>query len=257
MTMLGTCFLSELGKAKESAGKLNFVKRDIHSLPKAWRLYLVRSGFLEAGDFDGAELLWQNVLLRFSPKAKWRQICCRQWNFLTCPDRLAYMRTNLLGIFSLEALDSFQNGIGRMQVRALDLLNLTDVRAVEVDRSELVTVLAEAMIIPSYALQTYITWEEVNPYTLCGTIHYAGMKTSGIFYFNEHFQPVRFETYDRYYTAKDGTFQRLKWTAEANCFSKDGRFGFPTRFTASWHLPGKSYQYFTADLTSVQLYLKN
>lgn len=187
---------------------------------------------------------WANAQLRFAPGKKWTPIKCTQTNVLPKPARLVYMKARFLSFLSLKAIDEYIDGKGTMLIKLLDFFTLSKSAGPEMDRAELVTILAETMIIPAYALQHYISWEVVNDLCLKGTISYNHITASGLFYFDESGRPLRFETDDRYYTANDGSYHQYKWKA---CLDQqDG--GCPMRFSATWQLPGGDHEYFKGEI---------
>lgn len=159
-------FFSELKHAIAAGCKSTAVMKDFQALPLAWKKHLSSFGLFNTRNLYGAELLWDQVNLKFSTNGNWHRISCRQWNFLHHLARVAYMKTKLLGLFSLKDLDSLQKGVGRMQVRALNLIDLIESIGTKMKQSGLVTILAETMIIPNYVMQSYISWNEIDKYTL-------------------------------------------------------------------------------------------
>jgi hypothetical protein len=245
MTKLKSRYFVELQKARTLAKTVTNTNRQIEDLPHTLRQYLIKAG---------VSLGWKDTFLKFSPKGKWRSMYCLQQNFLPDPIRLAYMRTTFMGLFSVEALDSFTHGEGGMKIRALNLFNIANSKGKEMDQSQLVTILSETIIIPTYALQRYITWEEIDAFTVKGTISCYGITASGIFHFNTDYEPVSFESSYRYYTLPDGSFQQVKWSIAATGFSMDGTIGFPTNIAATWNFPEQDYCYFKGNLSSIKLH---
>jgi len=250
---LETLYLSELRKARALVKKIYGGKRSLEELPNALQHYLIQSGFETYPKLHSTEILWKNTFLKFSEKGDWKPINCIQQNFLPDPIRLVYMKTKLMGVFGLEAMDSFRHGKGNMHIKALGIFNIANAKGEQMDSSELVTILAETMIIPDYALYSYIHWEEIDLYTVRGTIDYHGLKASGIFYFNHNFEMIRFETYDRFLQHKDGNFLKAKWTATAADYHKKGEIRFPRSFTATWNLEAGDFLYFKGEIDSIKL----
>ncbi len=246
-------FLTELRKSNILVKKIYEGKRKIEELPIALQKYLIRSGFTAYPKLHRAEISWKNSYLKLSKDAVWRAISCKQYNFLPDPIRLAYMKTNIWGFFGVEAIDSFRHGKGGMHVKALGVFDITNSTGEEMNKSALVTILAETIIIPDYALHSYIHWEEIDLYTVRGVINYYGLKATGTFYFNEHFDIVRFETSDRYLTQKDGSFKQTNWTTVASDFVNAGNIRFPSYLTATWNMGEEDFLYFKGEITSIKL----
>jgi len=244
-------FSNELRKARALVKKIYTGKRPISDLPTAIQHFVNQSGFLSLGNIHQVKIEWKNAMLKFSQNRSWKPISCLQYNFLPDPIRLVYMKTKILGLLGVEALDSFRHGNGNMMVKVAKLFKLVHAKGHEMDKAELVTLLAETMIIPDYALQTYIQWEEIDLYTVKGTINYHGLKASGLFYFNEEFQIIRFETDDRFYTRSNSELLQTKWTAECKDYTKQNDIIFPSMFSATWNFPQGDFTYFKGEIKKI------
>ncbi|MES2377836.1 MAG: DUF6544 family protein [Bacteroidota bacterium] len=216
------------------------------SLPAAVRNYLKYCGYSENDQFTYCNVKWKSAHLKMAPGKNWSQLFCEQVNFIKWPARIVYMKTKLWGL-PLEATDKFQNGHGSMLIKVLKYFNVTNAKGPEMDAAELVTILAEAMLIPVYFFQPYITWTELNPFAVKGTIKYGDVEASGIFYFNDYCELLRFETNDRYYT-HNGKSEKFKWTAYAWNYKTFDRLKYPSNFMATWSLPSGDHTYFKGRL---------
>ncbi|TCC90165.1 hypothetical protein EZ428_12830 [Pedobacter frigiditerrae] len=244
-------FSTELRRARALVKKIYTGKRAVSDLPTALQHFVLQSGCLSLGNIHQVKIEWKNARLKLSKKGSWKSITCVQHNFLPDPIRLVYMSTKVFGLIGIEALDSFRHGNGNMMVKAAGLFKLVDAKGYQMDKAELVTLLAETMIIPDYALQTYTQWEEIDLYTVRGTINYHGLKAVGLFYFNENFQVIKFETNDRYYTQSNGNFLETKWTAECKTYIKHNDITFPSAFSATWNFPQGDLTYFKGEINNI------
>lgn len=245
-------FLTDLAQAKDLVKKISIDHHRLKSLPIALQHFLARSG-ISVKPVLNANIEWKNARLRFSEKSTWTAIECVQYNFLPDPIRLVYMKAKRFGLLSLEALDSFQHGTGQMLIKTLKLITLSDAKGYEMNKAALVTILAETMIIPAYALQSYIHWEEIDSKTLRATISFHGVKASGIFHLNDDFEMVKFETYDRYYTDPRGMYHQIQWTTEASNYVAKNGFSFPTSFKATWNKHEGDFEYFKGEVKSINI----
>jgi hypothetical protein len=232
--------IDELSKGPSSTKNKH---RPISALPAALKNYLEYCGYRDATAYEYCYVKWKSAHLKMAPGKSWMRISCDQVNFIEHPARVVYMKMKLWGLFSLDAIDKFQNGKGRMIVKLLKYFTVTDAKGPEMDAAELVTILAEAMLIPAYFFQPYITLTEINPFTVKGTIKYNNVEASGIFYFNDNCELLRFETNDRYYT-HNGKLEKLKWTAYAWNYKTFDNYKHPSNFMAIWGLPEGEYAYF-------------
>jgi hypothetical protein len=213
------------------------------TLPAAIKNYLNYCGYKNEDSFRYCLVNWKSARLKLKPDSRWTRISCNQVNFIDKPARVVYMKAMMLGLIKMEAIDKFLNGQGNMLVKVLKFFTVTNTKGAKMDVAELVTILAEAMLIPAYLVQPYITWTELNSVTIKGTITYKDVKASGIFYFNEYCELLRFETNDRCY-AHNGKIEKFKWTAYAWNYKTFDKIKFPSNFMATWSLPSGDYTYF-------------
>jgi hypothetical protein len=217
--------------------------RDIADLPEVLQQCLCASGFSDKKNVICCKINWKNAFLKTAYHQSWAPLVCKQVNFLPVPARIVYMQSRLMGIVPFGARDKYQNGKGSMLIKLMNIFTVSDTRGKEMDRAELVTILAETMLIPAYALQPYISWRELDQCTLEGVIHDRDITASGIFYFNEYHEFLRFETSDRYYTDHEG-FKKYKWIAYAGGYMERNGIRFPSEFRAVWKMPHEDYTYF-------------
>lgn len=253
MENLRHSFLKAINSAGQySAYAPSTLSNDFDTLPELLQRFFRRCGYTGFEKIECAHIKWNNTMLKLSPQANWNPMRCYQLNFLCEPIRLVYMRIRLYGLLPLEALDLYKDAQGQMLVKLLKVIPISNARGNEMDASELVTILAETMIIPHYALQKYITWEVIDASSIKGTIKHNCISVSGIFHFNEHDECIRFITQDRYLTQKNKQYQKTPWMATANNYILKKGIRFPTKFTATWHTHNGDYEYFRGNIESIE-----
>ncbi|WP_460694304.1 DUF6544 family protein [Mucilaginibacter puniceus] len=222
----------------------------VEALPTVLKNYLKHCGYVADNRSNYCHIKWKYAYLKMAPGKKWSLLKCNQVNFFPDPARIVLFQTKLFGLFPFGAIDRFQEGKGNMLIKLLNYFTVANNRGQEMDIAELVTILAEAILIPAYFLQPYIQWEEIDPYTVKGTISHGNTSASGIFYFNEHHEFLRFETEDRYYDNK-GKFEKYKWTTYAWNYKKLNGVSHPLNFMAVWNMPTMDYTYFKGRIDKI------
>lgn len=239
-------FDSEVSAEKANAalcrGAIN-QRRAIAGLPLILQQYLHNCGYTGDEEIISYKICWKEAWLKMAPDKSWSPLTCEQYNFVPVPSRIVYMKTRLFGLLPIEARDKYQNGRGNMLIRLARFFTITEAKGPEMDEAELVTVLAEAIFLPLYFLQNYISCQIINNTTFKGTIKDNGKTVTGTFYFNTFGEFVKFETFDRYYSV-NGKYERVRWTAHADSYAEKNGIRFPTSFRAVWHLPDGEYEYF-------------
>lgn len=241
---------SEKANSRLWSGAVN-QHRPLAELPLILQQYLHNCGYNGDEDCTWYKINWKQAWLKMAPGKSWSPLVCEQYNFLPIPSRIVYMKTRLFGLLPFEARDKYQNGYGNMLVKLMRMFTVTDAKGTEMDEAELVTILAEAVLLPLYMLQNYISWQVINTTIVKGTIHDKGKKVSGTFYFNAFGEFIAFETFDRYYSLS-GKYLRMRWTAHADSYVERNGIRFPASFRAVWHLPDGNYEYFKGTIEDIE-----
>lgn len=226
-------------------------EKDIRHLPEPVQKYFHYCGFVDKPKIINAQVVWKDVFLKLSLSKKWQSIQCFQFNSVPNPARFAFMKSKLAGLIPFEGRDKYQDGHGNMLIKLFKIFTVGDSKGAEMDRSALVTLLAEALFVPGYALQPYVSWEAINDLSAKAIIEDNGIKVSGIFYFNEKGENVKFETEDRYFAEKNGTYTKHKWTAFLENYKDFNGFMIPTIMRAAWHLPTGDFEYYKGTVNDV------
>lgn len=226
-----------------------FTELELAALPAPVQRFIRRSGFVGRPHTQNAKIIWQEMLLRRAPDAAWMRLTCEQFDAVREPTRLAFMKAKLAGVVPFEGLDAYQDGHGSMRMKLLKILPVGDAHGRYMDESALVTLLSEAMFLPSLALQSYLEWYPVDERRASARLTHRGVSVRGTFHFNEADEFVRFDTHDRW---KDGAFpERIHWSAEVTSYAERDQLRFPRTVSATWHLPTGDFRYVTGTIDGV------
>ena len=209
-------------------------EEDIAGLPEPVQKYFRLCGIVGMEKMANAKVVWKNVLFKTSAENDYINLNCIQYNFVPEPARIVYMNSTMMGFIPMEGRDKFQNGHGNMLIKLFKGIKIADARGKEMDISALVTILAEALFVPSYALQSYITWQPLEPKKAKAVIKFNGIEVSGIFHFNDKYEFILFETEERYYSTSGKEYKKMKWSAAAGEYTEENGFRYPTRLSAFW-----------------------
>lgn len=166
-----------------------------------------------------------------------------QYNGVKIPERLAYIDSSLYGI-PFQGLDTYLLGKGSMKGVLAKSFTLFDQTGAFMDSACLVTILAESLFIPAVALQSYISWEDVDDTHAKATISYYGIECSGLFTFSNEGLMLSFTTNDRRATGMDGSSQAVPWTAMLSDYSLKNGVLLPTVLQAVWNYSEGDLLYF-------------
>ena len=219
-------------------------------LPPPLQRYFRHCGFPGRPHAVNLRIHWKQLLLKRSREGAWMELDCQQFNSVPEPVRIVLMRTRVAGLVPFEARDKYQDGHGHMLVRLGRVLTVADARGPEMDASALVTVLAEALLAPSYALQPYAAWQPVDEHRAQARFTFGGLGVGGTFHFDEAGEWVRFHTVDRWQDAHPP--RKVPWSALLGGYRR-GEDGLrqPTELSATWHEAGADFTYAKGVIDSI------
>lgn len=258
-TSLKRTYLTEVGESLSESPTTKteyYTENDFSILPQPVQKYFSRCGYIGKEKINNIRIDYDNSFIKMSPEKKWLKIRYYQTNFSENPTRLALITSNIIGVFPFEGRDKYQNGQGNMLIKLLKMFTVDDAKGKEMDESALVTLLSEVLFMPSLALKDQITWNAIDNYSVEASIKDKGNKVSGIFYFNNNHDYIRFYTQDRYYSFNDGSYKKTKWSCEFENYQSINGIIFPTYVKVIWHMDYKSYGYFKAHIKNVQHNIK-
>lgn len=243
----------ELVKVKFPAGV--FTEEDLLKLPEPIQRYFRFAGFLGKEKMSTARLTFHEV--DFINGNRNLKLFSEQYNFVGEPARIVYMSSKLFGILPFEGRDKYQRGQGYMTGKLAKFIELFNETGPEMDQSALVTFLAEVLIVPNCALQTYITWEALDENNVQATIFHQGLRASGIFTINDAGEFVMFRTNDRYMDQGNGSYKQVPWRIEVVGYQEQQGLRLPERVQGIWEMPEGDLIYFDGELSGIEYNIKS
>ncbi len=163
-----------------------------------------------------------------------------QYNFFDEPTRLFFMKAKMFGIM-VPAYHSYENAHATMQVKLLGLFNVVNVKGVEMNMAETVTVFNDmCLMAPATMIDKRIEWAAIDSLSAKATFTNGINKISAILYFNEQGQLINFTSDDRY--AKSD-MKRYRFSTPVKEYTQiDGKPIWKYGETI-WHYPDGAFVY--------------
>jgi hypothetical protein len=215
----------------------------IADLPEPVQGYFRQCGFVGACFTDYAEIIWEKSSIKLQPDRKWMKLKTMQFNFVSEPSRLAYMKASMLGVIPFEGRDKYALGGAHMYGVLGKLIKIFDAKDRQTAQGAAIVLLAEALFIPQIAIQNYIHWESVDDMKANARFIHKGIDVGGTFHFNENGEYVRFTTNERPYSKPDGNYEFFPYTIEIKSYQQQGNIKIAQDVSAIWHLPDGDYEY--------------
>jgi|LAHS01.1.fsa_nt_gb hypothetical protein len=237
-TKITNCLANEATDASDV-----FIEEDIADLPLSVQKYFWYCGYIGTPKMSYMKATYKDVDFLFGKDKPPIKIDYTQYNFVNKPNRVAYIDSTMYGI-PFEGLDSCISGIGSMKGIVGKLFPLFNQTGEVMDKASLATFLSECLIIPNAALQSYITWEEIDVLHAKAAISCNGITVNGIFTFKENGEMYSFATDDREAVSTDGSREKVKWSVVYSEYEETNGIKKPTVFKAIWHYDDGDLIYF-------------
>ncbi|GAA3458666.1 DUF6544 family protein [Saccharothrix longispora] len=228
-------------------------ERDIAHLPEAAQRYLRFTGVLDRPRDTGFEL-HAHGWFRRKPTDHWTACRVHQHN-TTTPHitRDYHLHLNLAHVLPVHATDTYHHGHGRLHATALGTFTLAHATGPEIDAAELVTHLAEALLLaPSTLLDLPVTWTAVDDRTFDTTLTDRHLRVTARTTTDHRGAPRLVTTDDRWADRPDGP-TRTPWSTTTDGWVLVDDRMRPRRAHATWHLPDGPFTYAQLDLTNADI----
>ncbi|MBO0454646.1 DUF6544 family protein [Candidatus Enterococcus murrayae] len=227
-----------------------FSERELKDYPKALRKYFEVCGFIGKSKMTGSVAKYEDVKFILNAHQKPLKISYERINDGLQPNVLAFIDTNIYGI-PFQGIDSYYKNEGSMKGVLGKAFTIFDESGKDFYIGSLVTYLSECLLVPTAALQDFITWREIDEQTLEAKIEYSGYEVEGIFYFNGIGEFERFTTNDRIAIDSSGMKTKAPWSAIVDDYVTENGMKHPKHLQAIWHYDDGDSIYFDGEMKSL------
>lgn len=233
-----TAFQTERTKT----GPDRFDSVGIASLPPLWRQYLRSTGFENQPMHGGATISWEQSYLKLGMNREWGELKTEQYNHVQPLARSSWMQFQSM---PLSGRDLYLNGYGEMNGKLFHRLRLIHANNRAVGQSALVTAFAEMVLVPGALFHPGVRWEQINEQVVEGTLTDGGFTVKGRFYFDEEGLCRKFESFDRFYDAGKGVYQKQPFYIFIDSYKEQNGLRLPYAMRALWQLPEEgAFEYY-------------
>lgn len=186
-------------------------------------------------------VVWSGLSLKLARDKDWKPLRTLQFNSVQEPVRIVYMGARMMKVLPFEGRDKYQDGHGNMRIKVMRLFTVVDEKNPQMDASALVTVLAEALLVPTYVLQPYIRWEPMDATQAKAILEFNKTTVEGVFHFASTGECIRFDTDSRWQKSTDPA--PVPWSAYLEDYRDMDGIRFPSTVRAAWHEKSGDFEY--------------
>jgi len=218
---------------------------DLTDLPPVVRRYFEYSGVLGKPRIASFAFT-MNGRIRQGPQAAWMPFVSRQYNLLTDPSRVFYIRGTKI---PMSGVDSYLGGRGRMHIKILNLLTIADSRGPEMDRSALVTFLNDLCFCPLGYFSLPVRWRAIDERRAELSLTHAGNTVRAVLTFGADGRLLDWESEDRYADVK-GKPLPDRWSTPMQEYGEVAGLRIPLRGQGLHNYDGSPFVY--VELTALK-----
>ncbi|MFR3686951.1 MAG: DUF6544 family protein [Enterococcus sp.] len=243
---------SSFQQAENNSSQSGLITEEaIADLPQPLKKYLKKNGYVNQPMMRNMYIRFENTKFRMEAGKNPIPIDFCQVNFVGRPDRYAFLKARMFGL-PVQVRDSVQDGKGSMIGVLAKHFQLFHSTGPEMDQSQLITALADAVFMPSLFLQEYITWRTIDQRRVEGTISWKGVSVKGRFTFDDSGDIVRFDTDERYMDENGKGTSLVPWFVLYENYQSDEKYRRPGCVSVNWQLPQGVDNYFVSDRIKIQ-----
>jgi hypothetical protein len=223
-------------------------------LPEPVKKWVANSGIVGKETIHSVHLK-QKGWMRTSPSEdKWIATTAEQYFTINQPGFIWEVQMEMMPLVRVVGEDRYVNGKGRMNIKALSLINIVNDAGEKIDQGTLQRYLAEICWFPSAALSPYIKWEAINDTSARATMEYNGVTGSITFNYNKDGDMISCSA-DRY--KGGGPDARLeKWAVITKEYAVRNGIKMPVKSEVTWKLKSGDYTWYKLEITEIE-YNKN
>lgn len=244
---------SDLNKKYAKSSDKFLSADELTHLPKPVQKFFQNNGYIGQPKSDALSIIHQKVAF-YQNRDRKLTITYTQHNYTQKPLRIALIESSLFGV-PFDGLDALSDQLTTMKEQAAKLVTIFDERGEDILRGAMLTYLSEALILPSVALQPFVSWEEVDDKHAKATLTYYDQQVSGVFEFNNQFEMISFQAEERSLNQGQGKVQLLPWSITAEDYQRtEEGLNLPRRLKAIWHYPDEDLVYFDSREFEIKYY---
>lgn len=223
---------------------------ELEGLPDCVKQWLRRSGVIGQDRIHRVKLL-QSGRMRTAPHKPWLPFKAVHYVNVDHPGFVWQARVKLAPGIHMFGLDRYCQGHGFMNIKLLGIIPLVNTKpGPEMDQSTMLRYLAELIWYPTAALNSYISWEEIDQHSARAVMSWQGVTAGMVLDFDES-GDLRSSVGQRYREIA-GQYVLTDWGGIARgCTDFQGR-RITNRTDVVWKLESGDFNWMQVEVTALE-----
>ena len=224
--------------------------KEIVDLPPIIQKWLIQSGAVGRPKTQVGRLE-QKALMKLKPnQKKWYPANAIQYTTTNPPSFIWKVKVTMNKLMWFKGRDTFVDGKGTMLIKLNSLFNIVNEQGGKIDEGALQRYLSEIVWFPSTAINSYLTWRELDDFSAEAIMDYQGTTGSVKFFFNENGDFEKLTALR--YKGNEPNAKRLEWSIKANAHRIFEGIKIPSKFQVTWKLEEGEWTWLEMEVVNVQ-----
>lgn len=223
----------------------------ISHLPLPVQKWITSSGLI-GKEKIGSVRLQQKALMKMKPEQEnWTKAYAEQYFTVDRPAFIWKVNMQMMPFLSISGRDKLLEGKGEMLIKFLSVfpvVNSGDNK--KINSATIQRYLGEMVWFPSAAFCKYVTWEIIDDCTAKASITHKGTTGSGVFYFDERGNLIKFSALRFMGDEADSTLKEWIITVRENKIINGIKI--PKKLEVTWRLEGGDWTWLKLELTDIE-----
>lgn len=226
------------------------LETDLKSLPVPVYRWIKTTGIIGKPKIKNGRVV-QKALMKMKPEQKdWYSAEALQYTFIEAPAFTWRVDLSMMPLVQIKGRDKFKDGKGEMLIKVNSLITVVDEKGAKIDEGTLQRFLGELVWFPSLALSPYIQWEALDDHAAKATMTYGGTTGSGVFYFNESGDFVKFIAMR--YKGNGPEDKKFPWVLTVDGHDTFEGIKVPSHMKATWKLDEGDWTWLDLEILDLQ-----
>lgn len=223
----------------------------IEHLPAPLQRWLKTTGIIGNQNITSVRVK-QKGLMKTKPEDKeWSNAAAIQYVTINPPAFIWKVDMQMMSFLDVAGRDKFVDGKGEMLIKLFSIFPVADSKDNNnINTGTLQRYLGEVVWYPSAVLSNYISWEEIDNYSVKGTMTYKETSGSGIFYFDEKGDFKKFVA-QRYMGSEEDAALK-EWIISAIEYKEMDGIRVPVLLEATWKLDTGDWTWLKLEITEIE-----
>ncbi|PKP52583.1 MAG: hypothetical protein CVT92_08085 [Bacteroidetes bacterium HGW-Bacteroidetes-1] len=223
---------------------------DIQQLPSPVRKWLKTTGIIGNPEIKSVYVKQQAQMKMKPNQKKWHKAEAIQYVTTENPAFIWSVKMNMSPLIRIKGRDKYVDGKGEMLIKMNGLINVVNEKGEKLDEGTLQRYLGELVWYPSAALSPYIRWEAIDESSAKATMSYKGTTGSGVFFFNEQGDFVKFSAMR--FQGNEPDAKRYEWIVSVNDYAIFDKIKVPAQMEATWKLKEGDWTWLKLNITELK-----